>query len=114
MRARETISSGIAASAIAHLSGLMLVLLFTEVHTFSSVTAEPITVDLISQPEAAPSSPKVEDSPPDQTRQSSDAVGPSTNSAASSSKTPAPSNAAASEKQPPLPKPDQERKEAAV
>src|SRR3954451_15648997 len=91
MRPRETISSGIAASVIAHLSGLMLVLLFTEVHTFGSVTAEPITVDLISQPDAAPS-PKAEDSPPDQTRQSSDAVGLPANSAGPSSPPPAPPN----------------------
>ncbi len=45
--------SGIAASAIAHLSVLMLVLLFTEVHPFGSVTAEPIMVDLVSPSEAA-------------------------------------------------------------
>jgi hypothetical protein len=113
MRPRETISSGIAASVIAHLSALMLVLLFTEVHTFGSVTAEPITVDLISQPEAAPS-PKVEDSPADQTRQSSDGVGLPSNSAGPSSPPPAPSNAAAPERQPPLPRPDHEPKEAAV
>jgi hypothetical protein len=45
------IRSGIAASAIGHLSILTMVLIFTEVHPFGSVTAEPITVDLVSPAE---------------------------------------------------------------
>ena len=44
-------ASGIAASAIAHLSCLMLVMFFTEVHPFGSVTAEPITVDIVTPDE---------------------------------------------------------------
>jgi hypothetical protein len=54
MKPREIIGTGIAASAIAHLSVLTLLLLFTEVHPFGSVTAEPITVDLVSPAEIAP------------------------------------------------------------
>src|SRR5437879_2931786 len=53
MRAREIIRSGITASAVAHLSALGLLLLFTEVHPFGAVTAaEPLTVDLVSPAEA--------------------------------------------------------------
>jgi hypothetical protein len=44
--------SGIAASALAHLSILALVVVFAEVHPFSSVTAEPIAVDIVSHDEA--------------------------------------------------------------
>lgn len=54
------IRSGIAASALGHLSALALVLIFAEVHPFGSVTAEPITVDLVSPdevPEKAPEPP---------------------------------------------------------
>jgi hypothetical protein len=42
------IRSGIAASALAHLSILALVLIFAEVHPFASVTAEPIAVDIVT------------------------------------------------------------------
>lgn len=52
MKPGQILRTGITASAIAHLSALMLVLLFTEVHPFGSVTAEPITVDLVSPAEA--------------------------------------------------------------
>ena len=53
MKLQEIIRSGVTASAIAHASVLVLVLLFTEVHPFGGVTAaEPITVDLVSPAEA--------------------------------------------------------------
>jgi hypothetical protein len=56
MRLNQIIRSGIAASTIAHVSALVLILLFTEVHPFGGVTAaEPITVDLVSPAEAVPS-----------------------------------------------------------
>jgi len=45
------IRSGIAASAIGHLSLLTMIVISTEVHPFGSVTAEPITVDLVSPAE---------------------------------------------------------------
>ena len=54
MKPGLVIRTGMTASAIAHLSVLMLVLFFTEVHPFSSVTAEPITVDLVSPAEVTP------------------------------------------------------------
>jgi hypothetical protein len=60
---RRFIASGIAASAAAHLSILALILVFAEVHPFSSVTAEPITVDLVTPDEAA-ELPKEEPVPP--------------------------------------------------
>jgi type IV secretory pathway VirB10-like protein len=41
------IRSGIAASALGHLSILTLVLIFADVHPFGSVTAEPIAVDIV-------------------------------------------------------------------
>jgi hypothetical protein len=47
------IGSGIAASAIAHLSILAVILFLAEVHPFSSVTAEPIAVDIVTPDEAA-------------------------------------------------------------
>jgi hypothetical protein len=49
---RQIIGSGIAASAIAHVSILMLTIFFAEVHPFGSVTAEPIAVDVVSPKEA--------------------------------------------------------------
>jgi hypothetical protein len=57
---RRFIRSGIAASAIGHLSALTMVLIFAEVHPFGSVTAEPITVDIVSPDEATPSPGKEE------------------------------------------------------
>ncbi len=46
-----------------HLAALALVLIFAEVHPFGSVTAEPITVDLVSPAEAPPPA-KMEEPPP--------------------------------------------------
>jgi len=54
---RRFIRSGIAASAIGHLSILTAVLIFTEVHPFGTVTAQPITVDIVSPDEAAKAEP---------------------------------------------------------
>lgn len=51
MEVRQFIRPDIAVSAIAHLSVLALVILFTEVHPFGSVTAEPIAVDLVTSDE---------------------------------------------------------------
>ena len=53
MQVRQFIRPDIAVSAIAHLSALALVVLFTEVHPFGSVTAEPIAVDLVTSDEIA-------------------------------------------------------------
>jgi len=47
MNVRQYIRPDIAASAIAHISVLALVFVFTEVHPFGTVTAEPIAVDIV-------------------------------------------------------------------
>jgi type IV secretory pathway VirB10-like protein len=62
MDVRQLIRSGITASAIAHLLVLALVLLFSEVHPFGAVTAEPITVDLVT-PEEVAKKPEPEEKP---------------------------------------------------
>jgi hypothetical protein len=56
--------AGMMASAAAHLLALLLVLFFTEVHRFGSVTAEPITVDIVS-PADAPPDPQKDVPPPE-------------------------------------------------
>jgi hypothetical protein len=63
--------AGITASAVAHLSLLVLVLFFTEVHPYGSVTAEPITVDIVT-PAEAPPVPKKEEPPPEPKAKPSD------------------------------------------
>jgi outer membrane biosynthesis protein TonB len=45
------IGSGIAASAVGHLSVAAIILILAEVHPFGAVTAEPMTVDLVSSAE---------------------------------------------------------------
>jgi hypothetical protein len=70
MEVRQFIRPDIAASAIAHLSVLGLVIFFTEVHPFASVTAEPITVDIVTadqlkQAEAKPDKPEKPETKPD-------------------------------------------------
>src|SRR5258708_6515337 len=92
MKPGEIIRTGITASAIAHLSIVTLVLFFTEVHPFGSVTAEPITVDLVSPAEVTPT-PKKEEPPK---REPSDTFDLSSKSAAPSAPAPAaPQQAAA-------------------
>ena len=63
---RRFIRSDIVASVFGHLSALAMVLIFAEVHPFGSVTAEPITVDLVSPAEAPPPAKKEEPPPPPQ------------------------------------------------
>jgi outer membrane biosynthesis protein TonB len=60
---RQILRSGITASALAHLSCLLLVIFFAEVHPFSSVTAEPIAVDIVT-PEDVQKAPEPELPPP--------------------------------------------------
>jgi hypothetical protein len=92
MKPGEIIRTGITASAIAHLSVVTLVLFFTEVHPFGSVTAEPIMVDLVTPAEVRPI-PKREEPPK---REPSDAFDLSAKSAAPSAPPPAtPQQAAA-------------------
>jgi len=54
MNPRRILRTGIAASAMVHLSALLVLLFFTEVHPFGSVTAEPIAVDIVPASEVAP------------------------------------------------------------
>jgi hypothetical protein len=53
MDLRRIISSDITASAIAHLSLLTLLLLFSDVHPFGSVTAEEIPVEIVTPQDLA-------------------------------------------------------------
>jgi len=53
MDLRRIIPSDITASAVAHLSLLTLVLLFSEVHPFGAVTAEQIPVEIVTPQELA-------------------------------------------------------------
>jgi hypothetical protein len=93
---RRIIGSGITASAIVHLSFLVLIIFFSEVRPFGAVTAEPIAVDIVT-PDEAKSVPspetKSEDSNP------FDAPGTAENSgkAADSSATSAASSSPAAE-----------------
>jgi hypothetical protein len=100
------IGSGIAASAAAHLTILAVILIFAEVHPFSSVTAEPIAVDIVTPDEAA-EVPKKEEPKPKPTDVFNFSAA---SSASSSSAPPAPQEGAAKpQKQaaltPPLPDP---------
>jgi hypothetical protein len=110
MRAREIISSGTTASAVAHLSALALLLFFTEVHPFGAVTAaEPLTVDLVSPAEAVQAS-NHEQLVPEQEPPSAEAIPLSLKSEAP---VPQPSSAAAPQKQAAL-SPGLDRQQIAV
>src|SRR5260221_13907055 len=85
---RRFIRSGIAASALGHLSILTLVLIFAEGHPFGSVTAEPITVDIVS-PSEVPLPRKEEEPPPAPKAPPSDALDLSSQSATPGSSQPA-------------------------
>jgi hypothetical protein len=68
MELRRIISTDITASAIAHVSLLTLVLLFSEVHPFGAVTAEQIPVEIVTPQELAekqalPDEPPAENKP---------------------------------------------------
>ena len=88
MNPQQIMRTGITASAIAHLSALTLVLLFSEVHPFGSVTAEPIAVDLVSPAEVVQALEKVEPLPPPKPK-AADVFDLSTKPAALSSPAPA-------------------------
>ena len=51
MEVRQFIRTGVTVSAIAHVLILALIILFSEVHPFGAVTAEPIAVDLVTPDE---------------------------------------------------------------
>ena len=58
MEPQPAIRTGVTASAIAHLSILALVLLLSDVHPFSAVTAETIAVDIVTPQEVVPEKPE--------------------------------------------------------
>ncbi len=90
MDLRRIIGSGITASAIVHLSFLVLMISFSEVRPFRSVTAEPIAVDIVTPDEVKsdPSpAPKSEDS------NSSDASDKAADSSPAAAASPAPAAA---------------------
>jgi len=90
MQLRQLIQPGITASVLAHGLLLALVVLFSEVHPFGTVTAEPIAVDLVRPEEVPkPSDPKPPDSDkPDLQIPRDDATAPAQSSAAASSSSP--------------------------
>ncbi len=51
METRQIIRSGIAASAVVHLSFLLLLIFFTEVHPFGTVTPDSVAVDIVTPDE---------------------------------------------------------------
>jgi hypothetical protein len=67
---RQLIRSGITASAIVHLSFLMLVIFFSEVRPFGAVKVESIAVDLVAPEEAAEKKPQPEPDPVPETKPS--------------------------------------------
>jgi outer membrane biosynthesis protein TonB len=62
MNLRQLIPSDMTASAIAHLSLLSLLFLFSDVHPFGAVTAESIAVDIVA-PQDIPEKPEIEKKP---------------------------------------------------
>jgi hypothetical protein len=98
---RRFIRSGIAASAVAHLSILAIIIFFSEVHPFGSVTAEPMMVDIVTPDEAPPA--KEESFPdlnPDPNSQRSDVFDLAAKSADRAAPAPAPTTAPATPSQP--------------
>jgi hypothetical protein len=96
----QAIRTGIAASAIAHLSVLVLVLLFSEVHPFGSATADPVAVDIVTSEEVPEKEP--EPIPAPEIKPAFDLLAPL---APSSSSAPAPAPAPASQTAAPPPPP---------
>jgi hypothetical protein len=68
---RQIIRSSIAASAIVHLSFLLLLIFFTEVHPFRAVKTDTVSVDIVTpdqvkeKPPEPPPLPKIPDKAPD-------------------------------------------------
>src|SRR5258707_1400370 len=60
MNWRQIIPTDMTASALAHLSLLALVFLFSDVHPFGAVTAEPIAVDIVAPQDIAEQAEKAE------------------------------------------------------
>ncbi|MGZ3352755.1 MAG: hypothetical protein ACXU89_27850 [Xanthobacteraceae bacterium] len=104
MNQGRILRAGITGSAVAHLSVLMLVVFFTEVHPYGSVTAEPITVDIVTSAEAPPA-PKKEEPLPEPKAKPSDTFDLSSKPEAAQSPAASPPPAA---QQPPAAQPQQQ------
>jgi hypothetical protein len=107
MNPGRILRAGITGSAIAHLSVLMLVLFFTEVHPYGSVTAEPITVDIVT-PDEAPPVPKKEEPAPEPKAKPSDSFDLSSKPAAAPAAAASPPPEAP---QPPAARPQQQQQQ---
>lgn len=88
------------ASAIVHLSFVMLVIFFAEVHPFGSVTAEPIAVDIVAPDEVAEKPPEPPAAPK---KQASDSFDLSSKAAPEASPPPAAAQPAAAQPHPATP-----------
>ncbi|MGZ3362140.1 MAG: hypothetical protein ACXU84_22700, partial [Xanthobacteraceae bacterium] len=104
MNQGRILRAGITGSAVAHLSVLMLVVFFTEVHPYGSVTAEPITVDIVTSAEAPPA-PKKEEPLPEPKAKPSDTFDLSSKPEAAQAPAASPPPAA---QQPPAAQPQQQ------
>ena len=111
MEPRQIIRSGIAASAIVHLSFLLLLVFFAEVHPFSAVAPDSVAVDLVTPDEVKAKPPE---EPPSEKSRSSDAFDLSAKTAPAPASSPqvttsppaaAPQPAATEQKQAAIPQP---------
>ena len=98
------IRTDIAASAIAHLSVLALIFLFTEVHPFGVVTAEPIAVDIVTPDQVPPRESDPSSPPPEQ----ASSLDVSSQSQAEPVNAPQPSKPPAPDRQAENPRPQQQ------
>ncbi|MDO9299411.1 hypothetical protein [Bradyrhizobium sp.] len=108
MEPGQAIRAGIAASAIAHLSVLILVLLFSEVHPFGSATADTVAVNIVTPEEVAEKKPEPAMAPEIKPTFDLPAPLPPSSSPApapahASAPAPAPASRAAAQKAPPPP-----------
>jgi hypothetical protein len=94
---RRLIRTGIAASALGHLFAVTVVMISAEVHPFGPVTAEPITVDIVT-PDEVPA-PKPAELPPEPKAPTSDSFDFSSKAAAAAAASPAAPEAAAAQPQ---------------
>ena len=107
---QQAIRTGVTASAIAHLSILALVILFSEVHPFGSVIAEPIAVDIVAPEEVTPSKPE----PPAELKQPSPEPSVFTQKAPEKAPAAAPQAVAQPQQMAALPAPRPARRETTV
>lgn len=104
MEPGQAIRTGIAASAIAHLSAVVLLLLFSEVHLFGSVTEDAVAVEIVTSEEVEQKKPEPAVAP--ETKPAFDLptlLPPSSLPASAPAPAPAPASQTAAQKAPPPP-----------